>query len=220
MWIGKFKIKHECFILSKIKNNDLKVLAYVLGVHEDKKNLFYTTFLIPIGRDENKAKFIADMKKDKQVISIEHINDQLITLTKVAKNKKHVSSNFTPDLFLIEPILHEKEHEYWHLASWDREKLIAFYNKTKKTGEIEILKLQKEKPSSIFFPRIMPSLSKQQHKAFELAMEFGYYQYPQKVHLEDLAKVMKISRMTYREHLKKAQSKLIPFFANTIVQKE
>ncbi len=216
MWIGKFKIKHECFILSKLDNNPIKVLAYVLGVHEDKESLYYTTFLIPVGREENIQKFIFDMKNDEQVVNIEEMHNQLITLTKVAKSKKHVSSEFSHELFLVEPILHEEGYEYWHLASWKREKLVEFYNKTREIGKVEILKLQEEKPRDIFYPRIMPSLSAQQKKAFDVAVEFGYYDHPQKIYLEELAKVMSVSRMAYREHLRKAESKLFPFFAHSL----
>src|SRR3989344_491591 len=216
MWIGKFKIKHECFILSKMESNKIKVIAYVLGVHEDQDSLYYTTFIIPIGKEERIKQFIQDMRNDPQVINVEEMHNQIITLTKVAKDKKHVSSGFSHELFLVEPILHEQGFEYWHLASWSREKLIEFYNKTKEIGEIEILKLRVEKPRDIFYPRIMPSLTPQQKKAFDIAVEFGYYDYPQKIYLDKLAEFMKISRMAYREHLRKAESKLFPFFAHSL----
>lgn len=216
MWIGRFKIKHECVILSKMEHNNIKVLAYVLGVHEDQDSLYYTTFIIPIGKDERIQQFIQDMRNDPQVVNIEEMNNQIITLTKVPKDKRHASSGFSHELFLVEPILHEHGFEYWHLASWNREKLVEFYNKTKEIGEIEILKLREEKPQDIFYPRIMPSLSPQQKKAFDIAIEFGYYEYPQKIHLQNLAKCMKLSRMTYREHLRKAESKLFPFFAHSL----
>ncbi len=216
MWIGKFKIKHECFILNKMKKNNIKVLAYVLGVHEDQSSLYYTTFLMPIGREERIREFINDVKNDPEVVNVEEHNGQLITLTKVAKNKIHISSNFSYELFLVEPILHEEGYEYWHLASWNRERLIEFYRNTKLIGSVEMLKLSEEDSFNIFYPRIMPLLSPQQKKAFYLALEFGYFDYPQKIHLEKLAEIMGISRMAYREHLRKAESRLLPFFAHSI----
>jgi predicted DNA binding protein len=203
-----------------MKSNKIKVIAYVLGVHEDQDSLYYTTFIIPIGKEQRVQQFIKDMKNDKQVLEIEEVQNQLITLTKVAKDKKHISSGFSHELFLVEPILHEDGHEYWHLASWNREKLIDFYNKSKEVGSVEILKLREEKPHDIFYPRIMPHLSFQQKKAFDLAVEFGYYEFPQKIHLEKLARIMRISRMAYREHLRKAESKLFPFFAHSLPPNE
>jgi predicted DNA binding protein len=217
MWIGKFKIKHECFILDKM-GKGLQVLAHVLEVHEDQDSLYYTTFLNPIGDEEEVKKFVKEIKKDKEVIKIEEQGDQLITLTKTAKDKKHIASNFSKELFLVEPILHKEGYEYWHIGSWDRNKLVSFFEQNKKIGSIEMLKLKNEKNFNLFYPKIMPCLSNQQKKAFELALEFGYYEYPQKIHLEKLAKIMKISRMTYQEHLHKAERNLLPFFASTLNQ--
>ncbi len=216
MWLGKFKIKHDCFILSKIKGKKLSVLAYVLGVHEDRDSLYYTTFITPVGEEKEIDRFLVKMRKDPQVLQLDQVNNQIITLTRVARSHKHVSSNFSHELFLVEPILHEKGYEYWHLASWNREKLVSFYDQTREIGSIEILKLQEEKTYDIFYPRLMPQLTLQQKKAFNLAMENGYYDYPQKIHLEELAALMNVSRMTYREHLRRAQSKLLPFFANSV----
>lgn len=214
MWIGKFKIKHECFILNKMKTNNIKVLAYVLGVYQDNDSLYHTTILTPVGSEEQIKQFIDDIKDDKEVIHLEEVNNQIITLTRTAKDKIHISSNFSHELFLVEPILHECGYEYWHIASWNREKLVEFYNKTKEIAFIEILKLHEEKLRDIFYPRIMPILSSKQKKAFDIALESGYYDHPQKIHLEDLAKHMSISRMAYREHLRKAESKLVPFFVH------
>lgn len=216
MWLAKFKIKHDCFILSKIKRKKLRVLAYVLGVHEDGDSLYYTTFITPVGEEKEIARFLEQMRKDPQVLQLNQVNNQIITLTKVARSHKHVSSNFSHELFLVEPILHERGFEYWHLASWNRERLISFYQRTRELGSIEILKLEEEKNYDIFYPRLMPQLTVQQKNAFNLALENGYYDYPQKIHLEELAALMKVSRMTYREHLKKAQSRLLPFFANSM----
>lgn len=218
MWVGKFKIRHECFILSKLERNPISILAYVLGVHEENEYLYYTTFLIPVGSPEQSALFVDQMKHDKQVTNLEEHAGQLVTLTKVAKDKKHISSNFSHELFLVEPILHQHGYEYWHIASWKREQIVAFYDGSQQIGEVEMLKLKEEKLHDIFYPRIVPSLSVQQKRAFELALERGYYDYPQKIHLEDLAKQMDLSRVSYREHLKKAQGKLLPFFSRAISQ--
>lgn len=215
MWVGKFKISHECFILSNMEKRDIKVLAYVLGVHEEHDNLYYTTFLIPVGKEKGVNSFISALKKDPQVVKVEEVRGQLITLTKAAKGKKHVSSYFSHDMFLVEPIIHEAGFEYWHLASWDREKLSSFYSNVRQIGNIEIMKLQEENLHDVFYPRIMPQLSPQQKKAFDLALEYGYFAYPQKIHLQELAAMMNISRMAYREHLRKAQSKFAPFFAHS-----
>ena len=56
----------------------------------------------------------------------------------------------------------------------------------------------------------MPFLSKNQRKALELAFANGYYDYPRKIELKDLAKQMNLSLSTYREHLRRAEKKVMP----------
>ena len=44
----------------------------------------------------------------------------------------------------------------------------------------------------------------------ELAINAGYYNYPKKITLPELAKKMKISYSTFQAHLKKAEGKIFP----------
>ena len=80
----------------------------------------------------------------------------------------------------------------------------------KKHYSAKILKFKQEKINNISITSIMPSLSKQQYVAFNLAVNNGYYEFPKLITLDDLARLMKISYSTYQEHLKRAESKLLP----------
>ena len=53
-------------------------------------------------------------------------------------------------------------------------------------------------------------LTEKQKQAIHEAIINGYYNYPRKIDLEKLSKIMKVSRVTFQEHLRKAESKLIP----------
>ena len=55
-----------------------------------------------------------------------------------------------------------------------------------------------------------PDFTDKQKRAFELAVENGYYDIPKRIDLRRLAKVMEISIATYQEHLKRAEAKIIP----------
>jgi predicted DNA binding protein len=57
-----------------------------------------------------------------------------------------------------------------------------------------------------------PELTDKQKTAIELAIKNGYYEYPRKIELKKLAKIMKVSYSTYQAHLRKAEKSLIPFF--------
>jgi len=56
----------------------------------------------------------------------------------------------------------------------------------------------------------MPPLTEKQKRAFELAIEQGYYDIPKRTDLKKLSKLMKVSLATFQEHLKRAEAKIIP----------
>ena len=84
----------------------------------------------------------------------------------------------------------------------------------------KILKLESSPLTDVYFPNVMPKLSKQQKKALELAYENGYYSYPRKSSLEKLAKLAKIGISTFQEHLRKAEIKLLPVIIDHSVKRK
>ncbi len=71
-------------------------------------------------------------------------------------------------------------------------------------------KIKQTKLDDIYYTRLMPHLSSQQKTAITLAFEEGYYNWPKRTNFQVLAKRMKVSVSTYREHLKKAEQKILP----------
>ena len=74
----------------------------------------------------------------------------------------------------------------------------------------EILKMENSPLTDVYFPNVMPKLSKHQKTALEIAYNNGYYSYPRKITLEQLAKIAKVGISTFQEHLRKAELKLLP----------
>ncbi len=62
--------------------------------------------------------------------------------------------------------------------------------------------------------RWMSVLTPKQLNAIRVALERGFYQYPRRVRISDLAKVAKVARSTFQEHLRLAEIKLIRFLMN------
>ena len=61
----------------------------------------------------------------------------------------------------------------------------------------------------IYFPRLSPDLTQHQRDALELAIRRGYYQFPKKTDLINLAKLAGLSKSAFREHLKRAEMKVL-----------
>ncbi|MBI2045757.1 helix-turn-helix domain-containing protein [Candidatus Pacearchaeota archaeon] len=103
--------------------------------------------------------------------------------------------------------------EIWNVASWDRKHLekIIRLSKSPMIINFKLLEFNKKIIHDVYISNLLPKLSPQQLEALRLAFENGYYEFPKKTNLDKLARLMKIKKATYQEHLKRAESKIIPF---------
>ncbi|MBI2647572.1 helix-turn-helix domain-containing protein [Candidatus Woesearchaeota archaeon] len=134
----------------------------------------------------------------------------------IGKSKEKIPSSFyTQKIFFTKPVFVDKQgYEYWETASHDRNVLSEFLHGLEKQNyqHLEILQFKNIKLNNIYFPAIAPDLTEKQKRAFELAVEEGYYDIPKRIDLKKLAQIMKISLATYQEHLKRAEAKIVPKF--------
>ncbi len=177
--------------------------VYILGIH------------LLEGEEHEKKGFIRALQKNAKVIECEVNGDQAITL--IAEEEDFYKLLFAAELYYPAPALIQSGKETWHVAAWNRtllEKLMSALEKNKKAfQEFHLLSLQKTNLDEIYFPKVMPQLPEQQKKAFDLALKSNYYTWPRTVDLGDLAQGMSVSLSTFQEHLRKAEAKLLPFFA-------
>ncbi|MBI3334087.1 helix-turn-helix domain-containing protein [Candidatus Pacearchaeota archaeon] len=76
--------------------------------------------------------------------------------------------------------------------------------------------LKKSDLKEIYFPKVVPELPEKQRQAFRLALKHGYYRWPREADLGKLAQEAGVSVSTFQEHLRKAEARLLPFFAEHI----
>ena len=102
--------------------------------------------------------------------------------------------------------------EHWEVASYEKEVLMKFLDNLRKEKgiHVDLEKFHNVKLDTIYFPKIMPSLSPKQRESYQLAVEEGYYRYPRKATLKKLAQKLNISIATFQEHLRRAESKILP----------
>jgi len=74
-----------------------------------------------------------------------------------------------------------------------------------------MLFIKNKKVNNISIAQIHPELTSKQKQAINLAIEEGYYSIPRKIDVKDLAKKSNLAFSTYQTHLRKAESKLIPY---------
>jgi len=200
------------------ENQDLGSLAvkhgisfagYVLSTYKDEKYLYMNSCGFVFGDDKNKQAFFRDVKKQEWVINYELADDFAVGLI---REPLYAENFWNPKVIQLGPMIvnHKEKKHLWHFGSFDRKALENVLKFAEKHLGAELLSFREEKISNISFTRALPDLSKNQKKAMGLAINQGYYSYPKKCKMEDLAKKMGISYSTFQAHLKKAESKIMP----------
>ena len=216
MWIAKFKIWHKnCLLRPRCIKYQITDLVYLINSWKEKNKFYYTELHILQGTEENKKKFIKDLKKEKSIQKIEQKGNYIFTLNEESLEKQYYTPVFDPKIIQVKPVAQRSDgYEDWEIASWDRETLMKITEVP--VFEVEIKSVKETKLSEIFFPHIFPKLSPKQKEAIELAVKSGYYNYPRKIDLEKMAQIKKVKRQTFQENLRRAEKKIIPFLTESL----
>jgi len=210
MWVLKLKVNSEKQPLgSLVVKHNVSMASYVLSYYKDKKNLYLTGAGFIFGEEKNKKAFLKELESQDWVLNYEEKGDFGIG---ILKEPLFTEAFWHPEIIQIEPIIirpNEKAH-IWSFASFNRKLLEKTLEVAEKYLNAKVIKFKEEKISNISFTKLLPELTKNQKKALELAINHGYYDYPKKIKMEKLAKLMGISYSTYQAHLKKAEGKILP----------
>lgn len=204
MWVAKLRIRHDCIFDDRCEK--FQVEASVTSFNPFKKGEYYYTYHFGTIVGDKTKEFLKDIRKDKRVDYFESEGNTFLIVEKRSE-RETPGMIFNPELIYVKPPLVDKQgFETWELASLKKETIINF---SKKVKECKLISIRRTKLKDIYFPRLSPNLSTKQRNALNLAMREGYYDYPKKIDLEKLAKLSKISRGTFREHLRKAEKKIL-----------
>jgi len=209
MWVLKLKLESKDQLLGSLAmKHQVSMTGYPLSYYKDKKHLYLVAAGLMFGEEKNKKSLIGDIKKSREIIEFEVSGDFTITITKQPLFTEPV---YNPKIIRPNPvIINKKGYHIWDLASFDRKLLVNVLDFAEKHLGAKVLQFKEEKISNINFTRLLPELTDNQKKALEIAINNGYYEYPKKIKMEKLAKLMKISYSTYQAHLKKAEGKILP----------
>jgi len=216
MWIAKFKIWHKnCLLRTRCVKYQITDFVYLINSWKEKNKFYYTELHILQGTEENKRKFIRDLKKEKAIKKLEQKGNNIFTLNEEPIEKQYFSPVFDPKIVHVKPVAQRRDgFEDWELACWDKEPLMKIMNVP--VFDVELIYIKQSKFADIFLPHIYPKLAPKQKEAIELAVKHGYYEYPRKIDLENLAKITKVKRQTFQENLRRAEKKLIPFLTESV----
>ncbi len=218
MWIAKLSWKHNCIIGNRCKTFDVTAIGIPLEMYEERGYYYYTHLQILSGKPQNIAAFISDLKKDKDVSEVEVNGNTVFFIVKKRYDDRVPTTHYNKKIFFLKPVAVDTGgYEFWEIASWKKEYLMEFIKKTKTDIpdllDFKLQSITKSKVNDLYFPQLLPKLTPHQKRALDLAVHEGYYEFPRKVELADLAKRMHVALSTYREHLRIAEKKMMPMVA-------
>jgi len=202
---------HDCTIGNRCKEFSVESFSTPLSQYTLDGYEWVLGQHILLGHSKNINFFVKDLNKDPRTYRIER---QKNTIYLLERHKTKIPSRlYNWKIFFIRPVFVDKKgYETWEIAAFEKKTLMTYIEdlKKQKTMKIKIEKMVSSKIKDIYFPKIMPLLSEKQKRAFELAVENGYYDFPRSIDLGGLAKIMSVSISTFQEHLRKAEGKIIP----------
>ncbi|MEK6973403.1 MAG: helix-turn-helix domain-containing protein [archaeon] len=214
MWLLELKIKHDCVIGNRCEKFSCETFSLPLTQWTEDNYEYVIGQHALIGDRKNVNLFIRDLRKDPSVFKLER-KGNVVCVLEGHKGLKIPARIYNQKIFFIKPVFIDKKgYEHWEMASFEKETLLDYLDELKKQKSIrfELKKITKSKLESVFVTKVMPMLTEKQEKAFELALNEGYYVFPRKIGLKGLAKLSRISLSSFQECLRRAEAKIIPSF--------
>jgi len=217
MWIAKFKLMDDKDIYSPLcKKFKIEFFAVPYTQFTKSKKINLLVGGVISGSEENKKQFVAGLKKDVRVKSIERHHDFILVHAQHSLSREaeaEIKIFYNPQYLRTKPV-HVKSDgwEYWEVACLDRNELNKIINAATRYYHGELFSVKEEKLKSVSSLEITPVLTEKQFEAIKLAYKEGYYNYPRKLTIPQLAKSVKRSYSTFQENLRKAENKLIDYF--------
>lgn len=209
MWRLKLKLDSSKQLLGSLAiKHKVSVTGYPLSYWVHEKNLYLMSAGFMFGEEKNKKAFLKDLKKNKEIKEIEISGDLIIN---VSRQPLFTEPVYNPEIIRPNPVIINKEgFHIWDLASFNRKVLENVLKFAEEKLGAKIISFKQEKIENIQFTKMLPNFTNNQRQALEIAINNGYYDYPKKIKMQELAKKMKISYSTFQAHLKKAEGKIIP----------
>ncbi len=211
MWVAKLNFDgSNALIGSKTLKYKINFFGFALSYFYEKNWIIVHITGNILGKEENINKFVKELKKEKRMVNLELNNNFLIGTIKEPLTAKNI---YNKDLVHLAPaLIDENGQEYLTIGSFDRKALEKAIKILRKYWKAKLIFIKERKIKNISVIQQQPELTDKQKQAIELAIKHSYYNYPRKIGLKKLAKLMKLSYSTYQAHLRKAEQKLLPFF--------
>lgn len=205
MFEAKFKLKHKgCWTngLNKFKSQFIthNTVSLTENFVQDitEVSLFSRSEAIKI------KNYFKNNKLIKKTEILEENDKKLLIqiFTDTSKIKSIVHTVLMNKCFVSKKVPLVDSWEIWTIAAPRKTAIKNTIEEVKKVGSFKLLYIKKSTLDGF-------NLSANQEKILNLAISSGYYAWPRKISLQNLAKRLNLSKATLAEHLRKAESKVM-----------
>lgn len=217
VWVIKFKLKDDKDVYSPVcRKMKVEFFAFPYTQFVKNRKIHLLVGGILSGSEENKERFVEEIKKDSRVESVERHHDHIFihTIHPITRESKaEVKIFYNPQFIRVKPVhVSSDGWEYWEVACLEREELNKLFRAAKKYYHGELFFIKKEKMKGISILELTFDLTEKQLGALQIALKEGYYTYPRTLTLPAVARMVGKSYSTFQEHLRKAEGKLVTYF--------
>jgi predicted DNA binding protein len=209
MWVAKLKVWHaNSYSMEKTAKLDAAYYGYNLNTFEKDGATWIARVMLATGPQADRL--IKEILDDPRII-VEQVKGRQVFFAHPAKTAFH-DNLLDRRVFFLKPIYASGGREYWTVASFHKKSIGELFrrlNRDRKISHAEMLSLKRESVD-VFMPGVLSGLSGKQRWAYEAACRHGYYRYPREHDAKEIAGILKVPESTFREHLRKAEAKLLP----------
>ena len=211
MWVAKVRFSGEGTLIgSKTPKYKVNLFGFALSYFHEKDWIIVHITGTILGKEDNKKRFVKELKKEDRVINFE-LNDDFFIGT--IKEPMYARDIYNKNIIHLAPaLISEYGYEIITIGCFKREPLNKVIKILQKERKGKLISIQQKRIKSISVIKLHPELTGKQKQAIELAIKHGYYHSPRKTDLPSLAKLAGVSYSTFQVHLRKAEEKLIPYF--------
>ncbi len=217
MWIARFKVWHKQSAAVFTRGKDVQYFGYFLNSFYKGNKLYVNRIALISGSD---ASYLIEELKQQKWIDVKWIEgNTMLFCNEVGGSFHTLFSDGT--VFFLKPIIVKNGFEYWEVASWDKKYINTLFQRVKKVGRktatIELLEL-KNKKISAFFSLAHTDLTPKQLEYLKVACNNGYYDFPRRVSLKQLADKIGESRTTLQDRIRRAEKAIMPAVVEEIAE--
>lgn len=211
MWALKYQFRHkDCKYLPLANKLKIHLSSYPINSYIKNSKLYVSAIHLIAGEHKKVKNFVNHLRKIS--IKTEEIAPNIIfTLTVMKENLKYYKTLYSPLLFYPAPIVHCFNYEQAEIMCWEKaplSKLLELLAHSKDTTYFKLLSFKQKRVKNVFLMNIAPNITSSQREIYEFALNEGYYNYPRKINLAQIAAHFRCTKSNCHEKLRRAEHNL------------